>query len=190
MKQYPSLLMAVVCGSWLCTACGSGDKDAQQADSTVVVAAQQTHHPQTNVRCPELLDTLRVGASVYACQIQTSADETLPVFVDNQEQEFYQNRVTIRVTRDGQEVISRSFIKDDFSKYCVASTRQDFDAGMLNGMSLNSEASDAGRLCFWAVVGWCGEGPTFRVYIQPGSNQVSIEQDFSSVDNSMPEETM
>ena len=138
--------MAVVCGSWLCSACGSGDKDAQQADSTVVVAAQQTNQPQTNVRCPELLDT--------------------------------------------QEVISRSFVKDDFSKYCVAATRQDFDAGMLNGMSLNSEASDAGRLCFWAVVGWCGEGPTFRVYIQPGSNQVSIEQDFSSVDNSMPEETM
>ena len=182
--------MAVVCGSWLCSACGSGDKDAQQADSTVVVAAQQTNQPQTNVRCPELLDTLRIGASVYACQILTSADETLPVFVDNQEQEFYHNRVTIRVTRDGQEVISRSFVKDDFSKYCVASTRQDFDARMLKGMSLNSEASDAGRLCFWAVVGWCGEGPTFRVYIQPGSNQVSIEQDFSSVDNSMPEETM
>lgn len=180
--------MAVVCGSWLCSACGSGDKDAQQADSTVVVAAQQTNQPQTNVRCPELLDTLRIGASVYACQILTSADETLPVFVDNQEQEFYQNRVTIRVTRDGQEVISRSFVKDDFSKYCVASTRQDFDAGMLNGMSLNSEASDAGRLCFWAVVGWCGEGPTFRVYIQPGSNQVSIEQELNSVDNSMPEE--
>ena len=62
MKQFPSLLMAVVCGSWLCSACGSGDKDAQQADSTVVVAAQQTNQPQTNVRCPELLDTLRIGA--------------------------------------------------------------------------------------------------------------------------------
>ena len=190
MKQIPFLLMAVACGSWLFSACGSSDKDAKQADSTAVVAAQQTNKPQTNARCPELIDTLRVGASVYACQILTEPDATLPIFVDNQDQEFYQNRVTIRVTRDGQEVIARSFVKDDFSKYCVASTRQDFDAGMLDGMSLNREGSDAGRLCFWAVVGWCGEGPTFRVYIQPGSNQVSIEQDFSSVDNSMPDEIM
>lgn len=182
--------MAVVCGSWLCSACGSSDKDAQQADSTAAVAAQQANLPLTNARCPELIDTVRIGASVYACQIQTKPDETLPIFVDNQDQEFYQNRVTIRVTRDGQEVISRSFVKDDFSKYCVASTRQDFDAGMLDGMSLNREASDAGRLCFWAVVGWCGEGPTFRVYIQPGSNQVSIEQEFNTVDNSMPDEVM
>lgn len=182
--------MAAVCGSWLCSACGSSDKEAKQADTTAVVVAQQTNLPQTNVSFPELLDTVRLGASVYACQIITEPDETLPIFVDNQEQEFYQNRVTIRVTRDGQEVISRSFVKDDFSQYAVASTRQDFDGGMLTGMSLNREASDAGRLCFWAVVGWCGEGPTFRVYIQPGSNQVSIEQDFSSVDNSMPDEVM
>lgn len=188
MKQIPSLLMAAVCGSWLCSACGSSDKEAKQADTTAVVVAQQTNLPQTNVSFPELRDTVRLGASVYACQIITEPDETLPIFVDNQEQEFYQNRVTVRVTRDGQEVISRSFVKDDFSQYAVASTRQDFDGGMLTGMSLNREASDAGRLCFWAVVGWCGEGPTFRVSIQPGSNQVSIEQELNSVDNSMPEE--
>lgn len=190
MKQFTFLLMAVVCGSWLCSACGSNDKEAKQTDTTAIFAAPQANLPQTNVRYPELLDTVRIGASVYACQILTKPDETLPIFVDNQDQEFYQNRVTVRVTRDGQEVISRSFVKDDFSKYCVASLYQDFEAGMLEGMSLNREGSEAGRLCFWAVVGWCGEGPTFRVYIQPGSNQVSIEQEVNNVDNSMPDEMM
>ena len=190
MKQFPSLLMAVVCGSWLCSACGSSDKEAKQADTTAVVATEQANQPQTNVSFPELLDTVRIGASLYACQITTVPDESLPIFVDNQDQEFYQNRVSVRVTRDGQEVIARSFVKDDFSKYAIASTRQDFDGGMLTGMTLNREASDAGRLCFWAVVGWGGEGPTFRVYIQPGSNQVSIEQELNTVDNSAPNEML
>lgn len=178
-----SVLLAAICGCLFVSACGGGEKNTSAADSTSVASAPASDEPMTRVDGGAIDDTVRLGGVLFTYHIKCAPDKSLPVLVDNQDQKFYQNRVTIHVERDGQEVISQSFTKADFEPYVSASTRTEFDDGLLVGMNLNREASDAHRLCFWAVVGWAGEGPTFRVYLNPGSNQMSIEQDFTLVDN-------
>lgn len=178
-----TILLTAVCGSLILSACGKSDKATSATDSTSVASVAASDEPMTRVDGACVDDSVRLGGALFVYHIECAPDKSLPVLIDNQDQKFYQNRVTLSVTRDGREVISRSFTKEDFSPYVSTSTRSDFDAGLLVGMNLNRDASDANRLCFWAVVGWCGEGPTFRVYLNPGSEQMSIEQDFTTVDN-------
>lgn len=185
---HKSYLFTACLAVGLLSACGNAEKADKKADSTAQEQpATQKKEPETYVAGAELSDTIRLGGKTYAYHITCEPDADLPLLVDNLKQEYYQNRVTLTVTRDGEQVIRREFTKEDFEKYVSAGTRGDFNNGLLLGMNCNREASTANRLCFWAVVGWCGEGPTFRVYLTPGSDAVTIEQDFTLEDNSVEE---
>ena len=186
--SYKSYLFTACLTVALLSACGSADKADRGVDSTDQAQPEaEKNEPETYVEGAELSDTIRLGGKTYAYHIRCAPDADLPLLVDNLKQEYYQNRVTLTVTRDGEQVIHREFTKEDFERYVSESTRGDFNSGLLLGMNCNREASTAGRLCFWAVVGWCGEGPTFRVYLTPGSDAVTIEQDFTTEDNSVEE---
>jgi len=50
--------------------------------------------------------------------VQRKADESLPLADDGQGNKYYDNRITVKVTRkDGSEFFNRTFSKDDFDAY-------------------------------------------------------------------------
>ena len=53
--------------------------------------------------------------STYQVFVQRKADESLPLADDGQGNKYYDNRITVKVTRkDGSEFFNRTFSKDDF----------------------------------------------------------------------------
>ena len=56
--------------------------------------------------------------STYQVFVQRKADESLPLADDGQGNKYYDNRITVKVTRkDGSEFFNRTFSKDDFDAY-------------------------------------------------------------------------
>lgn len=56
--------------------------------------------------------------STYQVFVQRKADETLPLADDGQGNKYFDNRITVKVTRkDGSEFFNRTFSKDDFDAY-------------------------------------------------------------------------
>lgn len=165
-------IVMLACG--LLAACGNNRKTLSET--------AQEHSPQPSdtveILCKpgaDIVDTLRLNHQLFEYRITCQPDPSLPIFEDNQGQRFYQNRVNLTVLRDGEEVIHHTFVKDDFQSHVAENMQLDFREGMLLGMNCNREGSSAQRLCFWAVVGWSGEGPTFRVFLTPGSDKAVIE---------------
>lgn len=56
--------------------------------------------------------------STYQVFVQRKADESLPLADDGQGNKYYDNRITVKVTRkDGSEFFNRTFSKADFDAY-------------------------------------------------------------------------
>lgn len=85
----------------------------------------------------------------YTCEIVGSAAEDLPTVRDAVDEEYYDNRITLKITRaDGSVFFSRVFTKSDFAQYIDA---QYLGKSILQGLMFEKVNGD--NLQFVACVG-------------------------------------
>ena len=155
------------------SACG-GKQDAKN-ESTETVAVEQTAGPHAdNDLNREYVATL--GGHRFEINIKRTADETLPTVTDELGSTFYDNRVEITATRDGEELFTKQFTKNDFTEFVQAA---DSKGCVLLGMAFDQENSSAATLRFGAQIGQPGieEGPAFIVEIPTSGGACSIVRD-------------
>ncbi len=86
--------------------------------------------------------------SEYAVTVDRKADSSLPLIDDGSGNKYYDNRISVKITRkDGTTFFSRAFTKSDFTQYVDATYRN----GALLGIVLDKAEGDC--LYFAASVG-------------------------------------
>ena len=126
-----------------------------------------------------LMDTLRFGESTFVVQLSRHIDTTLPTVRDANGTEFFDNRVDIQVVRNGVQVAEKMFTKADFDQYLSEADRRE---SVLQGMAIVTDECSAQVLRFAAQIGEPGadgEGPAFRISLNPVSGSTSIARDLS-----------
>lgn len=156
------------------TACGDKKSDgADNADSTSVAANNNKPYAdpsQTNN------STATIGGNTYSITIKRSADPSLPVVTDELGKQFYDNRVDVTITRNGEAFFEHSYTKEAFNDFLSSSERH---GSVLLGMAYDSSKNDAHTIRLGAQVGQTGlgEGPAFCVEIPLNGGASSIVRD-------------
>ena len=152
-----------------------GGKTGQNAETQDTAAVQQEAGPHADNELNRE-DVATLGGQRFEIKIKRTADATLPAVSDELGGTFYDNRVEITATRDGEELFTKQFTKSDFADFVPAA---DSKGCVLLGMAFDQENSSAATLRFGAQIGQPGieEGPAFIVEIPTGGGACSIVRD-------------
>lgn len=107
-------LCAVV---FLMASCGK----KKESKNIIVSKKQETRAPAKKEKMEPVDYTWNVewGGSTYTVLVHRFPDESLPMVEDEYGNKYYDNRITIKVTRkDGSEFFNKTFTKNDFS-HCL-----------------------------------------------------------------------
>lgn len=86
--------------------------------------------------------------STYTVSMERKADKSLPLAVDESGNKYYDNRITLSISRsDGSEFLKRTFTKADFTQY----SGNDYKNGALLGIVFDH--ADGNDLYFAASIG-------------------------------------
>lgn len=152
-----------------------GGKTGQNAETQDTAAVQQETGPHADNELNREYEAT-LGGHRFEINIKRTADATLPAVSDELGGTFYDNRVEITATRDGEELFTKQFTKSDFADFVPAA---DSKGCVLLGMAFDQENSSAATLRFGAQIGQPGieEGPAFIVEIPTGGGACSIVRD-------------
>ena len=156
-------------------ACG-GKKTESEASTNDTTTAVASNKPYAD---PSQKNEYKahLGGADYVVTILREADSSLPIATDDLGNKFYDNRVIVTVKRGAEEVVNKTFTKENFSDFLTTST--DRQGTVLLGMAYDSEKSDGHTLRLGAQIGQVGieEGPAFTVEIPFDGGAVSIVRD-------------
>ncbi len=172
--MYPAVLTLLLGG--MITACGGNKSNADQAQQDSITAAQQGNTPYADASQTNQYEA-KLGGNTYKISISRTADKTLPVVTDEQGNKFYDNRVNVTITCNGNEFFSKSYTKESFSDFLVS--KNDKLGTVLLGMAYDSEKSNNKVIHLGAQVGQVGieEGPAFSIEIPLDGSASSIVRD-------------
>lgn len=157
-------------------ACGGKNSNAevQQQDSTATTANSNAPYAEPNQNNKS---SVTLAGKHFEISIQRTADKSLPIVTDDLGKQFYDNRVDVVITCNGQEFFKRSFTKEAFADFLT--TTADRQGTVLLGMAYDSEKSDAHAIRLGAQVGQVGieEGPAFSIEIPLDGSATSIVRD-------------
>lgn len=170
----------------LCSCGGGGGQKPEAAPDTVKAVAQEVPVAEMSEHY-EITRDATLGEHAYKITINIDADRDLPTVKDQNGREYLDNKVSVRITRDGADFFSRTFTKDSFADFIPAKALGGY---ILNGMNFYEEKSTARRLCLTAQVGepGAGEGPAFIVEVPTGGGACSIVVDREQDSNGEKEE--
>ena len=131
-----------------------------------------------------------MGGHVFEIRTNRQTDKSLPKVKDENDVEFYDNKVEVRIVCDGQETFSRTFTKKDFAEKL---SNADVSHDVLQGMALDRDQTTASTIVLGAQLGQPGldgEGPAFSVAITSGgsvtiqsvSNRVTTKEDMEGME--------
>lgn len=166
------MLLAVGVAGLTLTSCG-GEKPAQTAQDSTTTVVVTGPLPADDDLTRHYADTL--GNRAYAITIKRTADETSKTVTDEFDQEYYDNSVSVHITRDGAEFFSKTFTKEAFEDYLTAAD----SSSVLLGMAYDEDKSNNGKVCLAAQIGLpgTGEGPAFTIEIPAAGGVYSIVRD-------------
>ena len=175
----------------LLTIASCGKKNKTEADATPKSLAAATTGGVNESTTPlNRTDTLRIGGHVFEITTNRQTDKSLPTIKDETDVVFYDNKVDVRIVRDGEEIFARTFTKKDFVDN---SSADDAARDVMQGMALDKDHSSAQTIVLGAQIGQPGldgEGPAFSVSvsldgsvaIRSVSNQVTTKTDMEGMD--------
>lgn len=111
MKHFFSYLLIASC---LCTSCGSSSK---KQDSTTRMANAPTENTQQGpqrMQTSEITEEFDYKGKHYQAYVLRIADEALPLVTNDEQQQFVDNRISVKLTCQGKNILSRTFTKADF----------------------------------------------------------------------------
>lgn len=154
-----------------------GDRKPDNAAATQEEAGQ-TANPDEPYAVPGQTNTYsaRLGGNSYEITVSREADKQLPSVTDDLGKKFYDNRVSVSVTRNGEAFFSRSYTKEAFADFLTPAESQ---GTVLLGMAYDSEKSDGHAIRLGAQIGQVGieEGPAFSVEIPLDGSASGIVRD-------------
>ena len=118
-----------------------------------------------------------MGGKDFVITIKRAADKSLPTVTDDLGKSFYDNRVEVTITCNGQPFFSKSYTKEAFASFLT--TKSETQGTILLGMAYDSAKSDGHAIRLGAQVGQVGieEGPAFCVEIPLDGSASSIVRD-------------
>lgn len=169
--------------------CGKKNK-TEETETPTSLAATTTGGINESTTPLDRTDTLRMGGHVFEIRTNRQTDKSLPKVKDENDVEFYDNKVEVRIVCDGQETFSRTFTKKDFAEKL---SNADVSHDVLQGMALDRDQTTASTIVLGAQLGQPGldgEGPAFSVAITSGgsvtiqsvSNQVTTKEDMEGME--------
>ena len=120
MKKYLIYLLAMVAVPMVLASCKKEKKE-----STVIITKKpEPPKPKATQKTGDYEQTIDfewVG-STYKVTVERKADESMPVIDDGTGTKYFDNKISVIITRkDGSEFFNRTFTKDDFRAYVDAS---------------------------------------------------------------------
>ena len=172
--MYKTVFALLIAG--MITACGGNKSNADQAQQDSLSAAQQANTPYADASQTNQYEA-KLGGNTYKITISRAADKTLPIVTDEQGNKFYDNRVNVVITCNGNAFFNKSYTKDSFNDFLVS--KADKQGTVLLGMAYDSEKSNNQVIHLGAQVGQVGieEGPAFSIEIPLNGGASSIVRD-------------
>lgn len=158
------------------TACGGNKGNADKAQQDSIAAAQQGNAPYADASQTNQYEA-KFGENTYKISISRNADKALPIVTDEQGNKFYDNRVNVTITCNGNAFFSKSYTKDSFKEFLIS--KDEKQGTVLLGMAYDSEKSNNQVIHLGAQVGQVGieEGPAFSIEIPLDGSASSIVRD-------------
>ncbi len=165
-------LAGVTLAAALAAGCGGKTSDgSNDGKDTVEAAAKPFSDPGMKMEY-----TARLGGKDYSVTVKRAADPSQPVVEDELGREYYDNRVTVTILRDGAPFSETTYTKDSFRDFLTAA---DSKGTVLLGMAFDADGSDGHAIRLTAQVGQPGieEGPGFIVEMPLAGGPASILRD-------------
>lgn len=174
--KHTSIAICLVAASLSLAACGgkSENKTETTADTTQTVADDTPYADASQT----MKNEFSAGNHRYEITIHREADKQQPVVTDELGKKFYDNRVDVTITCDGQDFFKKMYTKDAFDGFL---TEADKHGSVLLGMAFDSEKTQKDKRIIYlgAQVGQVGieEGPAFSIEIPLDGSASSIVRD-------------
>ena len=141
--------VAALFAGCLCPFLSCGNKKKEDVNIITTKPARQQKKATQSVGDYAQKRNIEWLGSTYTVSTERKADPTLPLCKDEQGNSYYDNRITVAISRkDGSVFFKRTFTKADFSAYAKGVYAKE---GALLGVVFNR--TDADRLLFAASVG-------------------------------------
>lgn len=105
---------------WACvsvvffTACSSQDKNKKDGMQVLMQDSTQLAGPE-RMQISDIKTTFTFKGKEYHSSVVRRPDETLPIVKNEQGEKFVDNRITLRITSGGKQVVDKVFTKDNFA---------------------------------------------------------------------------
>lgn len=127
------------------TACNSSTKKSQVLLTEMSSDVKPSEQPKA-MSSIELVDIIQVKKESYEYKIMRRSDQSLPLITDAEGQNYYDNRITLRLSHQSQVRYERIFTKKDFAQLVNARFLQH---ARFEGMAFDC-VTDAGTIRFTA----------------------------------------
>lgn len=149
MKHF--LYIALLCvAAVLTTGCTSQSKQAREEERLLAVrdSIARAHEPQ-RMQPSDATERFEYRGKKYEAVVTRRPDEALPMLKNEEGEVFVDNRITLRISREGKQLVNRTFTKSDFAPYVEAGFLKH---ALLEGIVFNETAPEGIR--FAASVGY------------------------------------
>jgi hypothetical protein len=120
MKQ-KNLLKTGLIAALMSVAVGGCKEKKQTTDIITTKPKAEAPRPVQEIGDYDQDVTVDWGGTNYTVRMQRVADRSLPIVDDGTGSRYYDNKITLRVTRnDGSEFFAKTFTKSDFNAYVDA----------------------------------------------------------------------
>lgn len=139
---------------WIClaslllSACHSSQKDSQNTSATSLEDSIAKAGPQ-RMQVSDIKTTITYQGKEYLSAVRRQPDESLPIVKNEQGEKFVDNRISLRLTCNGQVVVSKVFTKETFASLVDA---QFLKNSILEGLVFDKTAPEgilyAASICY------------------------------------------
>lgn len=105
----------LVCASVIFfTACSSQDKNKKDGTQVLMQDSTEIAGPQ-RMQVSDVKTSFTYKGKEYQSSVVRRPDESLPIVKNEQGEKFVDNRITLRITCGGKQVVDKVFTKDNFA---------------------------------------------------------------------------
>lgn len=145
MKKY---LSVIIVSSFILAACNTATNKQPNEMRMVQNSEETINEGPISMQPSEVKESFLYKGKNYQSHIVRRPDESLPIVTNDEHQQFVDNLISVKLSCEGKQILSRTFSKKDFL-YLVDDTFA--KQAILEGIVFN-ETNDEG-ICFAASLG-------------------------------------
>lgn len=114
-RTMKNIVYILVCASVIFfTACSSQDKNKKDGTQVLMQDSTEIAGPQ-RMQVSDVKTSFTYKGKEYQSSVVRRPDESLPIVKNEQGEKFVDNRITLRITCGGKQVVDKVFTKDNFA---------------------------------------------------------------------------